>query len=105
MLLKLFRKSDNSKEAYRRLIKDKKIGPSQVRVLKAIKEIGPAHYRQISEWMGVIEGSVTPRIRELRRKRYVEIAYIRKGFSKNPVNYYRITGRGVKFLQNLEGDL
>jgi DNA-binding PadR family transcriptional regulator len=77
---------------------------SQVEVLKALYEMRtPAHYRMLSQYMNAIEGCVTPRLAELRRKGFVEIAYVNHGFNRVKVNFYRITYQGKQHLEEVVG--
>ncbi len=91
--LRFFKKRTNKKP--------KKISVSQTVVLRSIGKLQPCHYRQISQDLHVIEGCVTPRIAELRRKGLVKVAYQQVGPSKVRVNYYRLTAKGTERLRDV----
>lgn len=95
------KQSKNSNEAFKKV--RPKIAVSQDRVLRAIQQTQPAHYRTISEHLNIIEGSVTPRIAELRRKELVKVAFVKKGSSGSKVNHYALTGLGMKTLIAAKG--
>lgn len=93
----------NSRKAYKKVLP--KVSLKQGQVLKAVQNLGPCNYRQISQHLNVIEGSVTPRIAELRRKGLIKVAYVGKNvLSGTRVNYYAITGAGMKRLIENLGD-
>ncbi len=92
----------NSVAAYKE-VRKKGVAKTQAEVLKALWEMRkPAHYRMLSQYMNTIEGCVTPRISELKRKGFIEVAYVNHGFNKVKVNYYQITYKGKQYLEELE---
>lgn len=79
--------------------KKRTVRRSQIAVLRAMAAINrPCHYRMISQRMGIMEGSVTPRLAEMRRNGFIKIAYVNVGFNRVRVNYYVITGRGYRYM-------
>lgn len=98
-MLGIFKRKRVNKNSLKAFYKVRPTIPvSELRVLRAIQHLQPCHYRQVSEHLRIIEGSVTPRIRGLRNKNYVKVAYVNKGSSGTQVNYYEITGKGIKYL-------
>jgi len=96
-MLSLFKKKPStSVQAFKKV--KSTVRPSQERVLKAINQLQPCHYRQVSARLNTIEGCVTPRIAELKRKGYITVSHVSKGQTSARVNYYRVTGRGLKYL-------
>jgi DNA-binding MarR family transcriptional regulator len=75
------------------------VSASKINVLRALAELNqPAHYRMISQHLGIMEGSVTPRIKELIRNGYIRVAYVNTGFNRVKVNYYSLTSKGRRFV-------
>lgn len=94
------RVNKNSRLAYRNVLA--RVPVSQERVLATIQKIQPCHYVQVSERLGIIEGSVTPRIAELRHRHLIKIDHIGPGAFGTRVNYYSLTKKGAKKLKEMQ---
>jgi hypothetical protein len=88
----------NSVAAYKEARKG--AAKSQIQVMRAMHKLNrPVHYRILSQYMNTIEGCVTPRLAELKRKGFVKVAYVNIGFNKKQVNFYELTWKGKKALE------
>jgi len=95
--------NQNSQEAYKRVRPT--ITVRQETVLKAIQNLGPCYYRDISRHLRTIDGSVTPRIAELKRKELIRVKFVKVGPSRARVSYYEITGLGMRHLIEKMGSI
>lgn len=97
--LKKKKVNKNSREAYRNVLP--RVPVSRERVLKTIHKLQPCHYIQISHDLHIIEGSVTPRIAELRRLRLIRVELVGPGAFGTKVNYYSLTKKGRETLSEI----
>lgn len=74
---------------------------TRYQVLASIGRLRPCHYRMISDDLDIIEGSVTPRIKELERDDLVKVVGKRKGYAGVLCNYYDLTPEGLRLYRNL----
>lgn len=90
----------NSLEAFKK--KKQHITVSQYRVLRAIDLIGPCNYREVAQKLRTIDGSVTNRISELKRKGMIITAFSKKRLNGGTVSYYKITYKGKRKLMGYD---
>ena len=81
--------------------KPKNLSIRQNDVLRAIYKLQPCNYREISIYLRVIDGSVTPRIAELKRKKLVRVQHERKRRDGRTMSYYSVTAKGLKGLRDV----
>lgn len=76
---------------------------TRYRVLQAINELGECNYREIADHLGIIDGSVTPRIPQLKEKGLIRITSVKKTPGGVAKRYYNITRKGRRELNGRYG--